>query len=246
MNADTPGSTVRRLIRSIPRVALGTRLVADGQPYVSLAMVACDHAARPLLLLSDLADHTRNIKAHPYVSLLFDGTLGLEVPLTGSRASVQGKVTVSDDPADRQRYVARHPDAAQYIGFGDFRLYRVEVEKAHLVAGFGRIHWVDADAILYPADRSVSLAGHEADVVEHMNSDHADAVQLYARQLLGRDGDGWTLTGVDPEGADLRRAGETARLWFDKPVADAEECRVELVRLVKRARAVATGSPPAA
>ena len=242
MTSEAPGTTVRRLIRTLPRVALGTRLVADGQPYVSLAMVAADHAARPLLLLSDLADHTRNIKAHPYVSLLFDGTLGLAVPLTGSRASVQGKVTVTDDPADQQRYVSRHPDAAQYIGFGDFRLYRVEVEKAHLVAGFGRIHWVDADAIVYPSAKESPLAQREADVVEHMNSDHADAVQLYAQHLCGRTGDGWSLTGVDPEGADLRRGGETARLWFDKPVADAEQCRVELVRLVKRARSVAAGA----
>ncbi len=224
-------------MREVPRVALGTLEVAGGAPYVSLAMVALDPAGRPLLLLSDLADHTRNLKADPRVSLLFDGTAGLESPLAGARASVQGRIAVANDEADRRRYVARHPDAELYAGFTDFNLYRVEVERVHLVAGFGRIHWVGAERLLAPV--ASSLAAREADVVGHMNDDHADAIQLYAAQLLGRSGSGWRMTGVDAEGADLRRGGETARLWFDKPVQDAESCRVELVRLVKRARALA-------
>lgn len=237
MSSDTaaPARQINRLMREIPRVSLGTIESDGGAPYVSLAMVALDQTGRPLLLLSDLADHTRNLRADPRVSLLFDGTQGLESPLAGARVTVQGRIGVSTDPDDRRRYVARHPEAELYAGFADFNLYRVEVERAHLVAGFGKIHWVAAERILTAA--APALAEREADIVGHMNEDHADAVQLYAGRLLGRDGDGWRLTGVDPDGADLRRGGETARLWFDKPVQDAESCRVELVRLVKRARA---------
>ena len=235
--AEAPARTIRRLMREQPRVALGTLEAQGGAPYVSLAMVALDHAGRPLLLLSDLADHTRNFKADPRVSLLFDDTAGLESPLTGARASVQGRIAVSTDEGDRRRYVARHPDARLYAGFADFRLYRVEVQRAHLVAGFGRISWVDAAAIL--SSPPEALVDREADIVGHMNEDHADAIQLYAEHLLGRTGGGWRMTGVDAEGADFRRVGEIARLWFDKPVQDAESCRVELVRLVKRARSLA-------
>ena len=149
--ADKPGKVIRRLMREAPRVALGT-LEADGKaPYVSLAMVAVDHTARPLLLLSNLADHTRNLKADPRASLLFDGTLGLAMPLAGARASVQGTLAVSTTEADRERYVRRHPDAEQYLSFGDFNLYRMEVERAHLVAGFGCIHWVPAGELLFAA-----------------------------------------------------------------------------------------------
>ena len=83
--AEAPARTIRRLMREQPRVALGTLEAQGGAPYVSLAMVALDHAGRPLLLLSDLADHTRNFQADPRVSLLFDGTAGLESPLTGAR-----------------------------------------------------------------------------------------------------------------------------------------------------------------
>jgi heme iron utilization protein len=114
---------------------------------------------------------------------------------------------------------------------------RAIVRAAHIVAGFGRIHWFDAAQLLDPAADAAALAAAEAEIVEHMNADHADAVQLYATRLLGRAGDGWKLTGVDPEGADLRRAGEIARLPFTRRVTDAEGARAELVRLVKQARA---------
>ncbi|BCX18094.1 MAG: pyridoxamine 5'-phosphate oxidase [Geminicoccaceae bacterium] len=237
---EDPGFTIRRLLREQPRAALGTLLGETGEPYVSLAMVTVDHDAEPVLLISDLADHTRNIRRDPRVSLLFDGTAGLAVALTGARASVQGRaVCIDGDERLAKRYVAHHPDAELYLGFKDFHLFKVRIEKAHLVAGFGRIHWVEGEKIRFDTSGTAALAAAEAEIVAHMNEDHADAVQLYAERLLGRTGGGWKLTGVDPEGADLRREGETARLWFDKPVHDAESCRVELVRLVKRARAMA-------
>jgi putative heme iron utilization protein len=235
-DAEAPGRTIRRLMREATRVAMGTLEPEGGAPYVSLAMVATDPTGAPLLLLSDLADHTRNLNADRRVSLLFDGTAGMSTPLAGARATVQGWVGRTDGSGDRARYLARHADAAMYFGFRDFSLYRVEVERAHLVAGFGRIHWVPASEIVLPAEATGALAAGEGDIVRHMNDDHADAVQLCASRLLGREGGNWRMIGVDVEGVDLARPGETARLWFHEPVADTEGCRAELVRLVKEAR----------
>src|SRR5687768_11420668 len=114
------GRSIRRLMRRCTRVGLGT-LERDGAaPYVSLAMVALDHDAAPLLYLSDLADHTKNLKADPRVSLLFDGTLESAVPLAGERATVQGHAEPVTDQRLLARYIARHPDAAAYTGFRDF------------------------------------------------------------------------------------------------------------------------------
>lgn len=235
------GRTIRRLMRRCTRVALGTLAREDGAPYVSLAMVGLDHDATALLYLSDLADHTKNLKQDARVSLLFDGTLEHAVPLAGERATIQGKAEPTTDRHLLSRYVARHPDAAGYAGFKDFNLYRVSLERAHLVAGFGRIHWVAGDQVRLDTAGAGELRDREREVVEHMNADHADAVQLYATKLLGRAGADWVMTGLDPEGADLRRGAEVARLWFDKPVRDAEGARVELVRLVRRARSEAAG-----
>lgn len=242
-SASSPAKSVRDLLRSCDRAVLATlqRAGSDapaGWPYASLVMMAVDQDASPILLISTLADHTRNLLADPRASLLVDGTAGLDEPLTGARATVMGRLEKTDDPRHRARYLARHPSAQMYAGFGDFAVWRMAVERAHIVAGFGRIHWVEGAGVLgAPAP---ALAEREADVVGHMNEDHADAIELYARVLLGLDGEGWAMTGVDAEGADLRLGGRTARLPFDKPVADAEGARVELVRLVKRARSIAS------
>lgn len=235
--ASAPGAIVKDLLRRAETAALATTLQRDGAqaPYASLVLIACDHAGAPLLLLSDLADHSKNIAADPRVSLLVDGHGPEEEPLTGARASIQGRAAVVRDQGLLDRFVARHPSAATYAGFGDFRLYRVEPEAAHLVAGFGRIHWLDAEDLgIVPGPEA--LAAAESGIVAHMNEDHADALDLIAGRLLALDGEGWRLTGVDPEGFDLRLGRRLARGLFKKPVHDAESCRVELVRLTKAAR----------
>lgn len=230
----SPAQQARAVARACRTASLATQMAGqNSQPYASLVLVTFDHDAAPLLLISRLADHTKNILSHDRVSLLCDGTVGLSEPLTGPRVSLLGVAEKTDDPRHRARYLARHPTAEMYAGFGDFAFYKIHVERAHIVAGFGKIHWLDD--YLYAGD-TTALAAAEADILQHMNTDHADAVQLYATKLLGKSGDGWSLCGIDAEGADLLRDGEVARLDFAKTIASAEDARVELVRLVKQAR----------
>lgn len=228
-----PASTGRWLMRSLDRATLAT--AQQGWPYASLVLVALDHSASPLLLLSNLAEHTKNIQQDARVSLLFDGTAGLTDPLTGARVTVQGEISAIADASLLARFVARHPSAAAYAGFADFHLYRVAVTRAHLVAGFGRIDWIESDALLY-TDATPALAAAESDIIKHMNEDHAEAIELYAQKIAGCAGPGWRLTGVDPEGIDLRRDGVVCRVGFAKPVRDADGARVELARLARMAR----------
>lgn len=237
----SPEEISRRLIRGLDRAVLSTAYRggdngAEGQAYGSLVIMACDHNARPLLLLSDLADHTQNIYANPHCSLLLDGTAGLIEPLTGPRVTLMGSVEKVEDEALLRRFTARHPGSSLYATFADFHLFRMKVDHAHLVAGFGRIHWMDGGKVTFDASAMPDLVAQEAGVIRHMNEDHADAIGLYANVILGLPGVGWKLTGVDPEGADLRRDGDVARLPFENPVHDTETARVELVNLVKQAR----------
>ncbi len=234
--SDPPSTALqaRSLIRGRPVAALATTIADGGWPYASLVLVACAQDATPLLLISTLAEHTKNLSADPRVSLLFEATAGLDNPLTGARLSLLGRAERSEAPADRDRFLRRHPEAEMYAQFKDFAFYRVLPDRAHLVAGFGRIHWVAGDDLL---DREApALAEAEAGIIEHMNQDHADAIQLYAVKLLGLSGGGWRMTGCDAEGCDLRRGGDTARLAFSRRVLDAGAAREELVRLVKSAR----------
>lgn len=230
------GAQARSLVRGADRATLATAMPKEGWPYASLVMIACDHEANPLLMISELAEHTQNILSEDRVSLLVDGTAGLENPLTGVRVTLVGRAAKCDLSDLAARYIARHPDAAMYSEFADFALYRVAVERVHTVAGFGAIHWIDADDFRMAPSSADELREAEADIVSHMNDDHNDAVQLYATVLAGRNGHGWTMTGVDPEGVDLRRGGAVARVDFEQPVINAEQARAALVKLVHKAR----------
>jgi len=241
------GRLCRQLMRRQGHAALATTLPGEpaGRPYVSLVAVACDCDASLLLLLSDLAQHSRNIAADKRVSLLFDDDGGGEAdPLARPRLSLLGEAVRDDDPRLIARFVARHPSAETYRGFADFRLYRVEIGRGHLVAGFGRISWIEPAALRFTAAATV-LAEAEPGILAHMNADHAEAVVLYATRLLGRGGGDWRMTGIDPEGIDLRRDGETARLDFADhalpPVLDSAGARRALVALTAAARAAPGG-----
>jgi heme oxygenase (biliverdin-IX-beta and delta-forming) len=236
---ESPGRRVRDLVRQIPRAGLATLLAGDAAPwpYVSLVLVALDHDASPLLLLSDLADHTKNLRRDPRAALLFDGTGGWRDPLAGPRATLLGRIRPCDDARPEARFLARHPDAAVYAGFADFHLYRMAVERAHLVAGFGEIHWLDAAAVLFDTADCTALAAAEPEIVAHMNADHPDAVQAIATKLSPASPGTWTMTGIDPEGADFRAGERVARVAFEAPVHAAEAARRELVRLTRAAGA---------
>lgn len=243
--------TARALIRESGVAALGTQSAGqspgDGPwPYVSFVTAACDLNGAPILLLSDLAEHSKNIAGDPRISLLFTGPAGAGGdPLARGRVTILGRAERTGDKRLIERFLARHEEARGYASFRDFHFYRIAVTRAHLVAGFGRIHWIDGDALLYRGD-SGALAGAEAEILAHMNADHGEALALYAERLLGLapnpHGKPWRMTGIDPEGLDLEAGGVTARLGFDRPVLDPDAARVELVRLAKFARSRQAGS----
>jgi len=209
------GRTVRRLARSADRAALASTL-ADGRPYISLVLLAWDFDGAPLLLLSDLAEHSRNLARDSRQALLIDGTSGLADPLTGPRASLIGKAEPIRDHRLLARFLARHPSAETYAGFADFKLYRVALERAHFVAGFGRIAWIEAKHLVLAGDFS-ALAEAQGAILAAMNGDRQGEIERILKQ-----GSGWRMTGLDPEGADFRRAGETARVDFAEPLFDGE------------------------
>lgn len=232
----------RRLLRSARDAAIATLSADGGAPFASLVSVATLPAGEPVLLLSGLAVHTKNLERDPRASLLLADPR-LPDPLEGARVTVSGRLEriAADDPVlepARRRFLARHPKAAGYAGFADFSFWRMAVEGAHLVAGFGRI------VALSPADLLVDLSGaekllaSEPGAVAHMNEDHLDALALYATRLCGAPTGEWISTGLDPEGIDLmtRDGGAAARLVFPERVADSPQLRGVLVALVRGAR----------
>lgn len=241
-----PAATCRNLIRRSATAVLATvERDPAGWPYASLVQVAAAHDGSPLLLLSNLADHTKNFTQDGRVSLLFDGTRGLENPLTGARVTLQGRIRALGDSEPeacmKRRYLARHPEAVDYAAFADFKFYGVAAERLHLVAGFGRISWLPAADVLLDAAHTGTLAEEEEDILSHMNADHADAIDLYAQAVEPNAPAGWRMAGIDPEGADLRRNGFATRMTFENFITDGASARREFVRLVKLLRKGAGG-----
>lgn len=231
-----PRTAAKKLMREARSGALATLMAGSGDPYCSLVNVANAQDGAPILLISKLAVHTKNILADARVSIMLDERKEGD-PLEGARVMLNGTAVKTESEAIRRRYLTQQPEAQMFAGFADFAFYEVKLKGAHLVAGFGRI--VD----LAPADVLTDLTGAEAlieaepEVIEHMNADHAETCRLYASKLLGAPDRDWRCVGCDPEGLDLQAERMALRLPFPQRVAQPGVLRVVLKQLADQARA---------
>lgn len=231
-----PKLSAKKLLREGRSGALATLMPGSGDPYCSLVNFATAADGAPLLLISKLAIHTKNILADPRVSLMIDERKEGD-PLEGARVMLMGTAAATDDPQVRARYLARQPEAEMFAGFGDFSFYRIALKAAHLVAGFGRIVDLKPQDILTPVDDAAELISAEAGILAHMNADHADACRLYATKLLGAPDGDWRCAGCDPEGLELQCGRMALRLPFPQRVRSPGVLRQVLKQLVDAARA---------
>jgi putative heme iron utilization protein len=231
-----PKQAGKKLLHESRSGALATLMAGSGDPYCSLVNVATDVDGAPLLLLSRLALHTKNILADARVSLMLDERK-VGDPLEGARVMLMGRAAVNADADVRRRYLARHPDAAQYAEFGDFAFYKMTIDRAHLVAGFGRIVDLAARDVLADISDASSLMEAEAEAIAHMNLDHADALRLYATKLLGAADGEWRCVGVNPDGIEMQCGRGALWLRFAARAATPIALRQMLKDLATRARA---------
>ena len=233
-----PAKAVRALLRRSRQGALATLMVGTGDPYCSLVNVASASDGSPILLISRLAIHTKNLLADTRVSLMLDERVEGD-PLEGARIMLSGHAEeiVAGRDIVRQRYLNAHPTADVFVDFKDFSFFKIRPIGTHLVAGFGRI--LDLKPAQFLADISDARALIEAEqgAVEHMNTDHREALGLYATRLLGASPDDWRCSGIDPDGIDLQAGNRTLRLDFPERITGPGELRKMLVRLAEQARA---------
>jgi hypothetical protein len=233
-----PQKLAKSLLRRRRQGALASLMVGSGDPYCSLVNVASHPDGSPILLISRLAVHTKNVLADPRVSLMLDERAAGD-PLEGARIMLAGRAEEAADELDdlRRRYLNAHPSAEAFANFKDFSFFRIRPSGAHLVAGFGRIVDLRPDQFLTDIGDAAALLQAEQSAIEHMNADRREAINLYATRLLGAEGADWRCTGIDPEGIDMQ-AGDTAlRLNFPEKVTAPGELRKMLVALANEARA---------
>ena len=233
-----PRHVAKKMLREGRGGALATLMTGSGDPYCSLVNVASAADGAPLLLISRLAVHTKNILADHRVSLMLDERKQGD-PLEGARVMLMGTAAVTDDAAARRRYLARHPSAEMFAGFADFAFYEIKLTGAHLVAGFGRIVDLAPADVLTDLRNAEALVEAEPEIVTHMNEDHADTCRLYATKLMAAPEGGWRCVGCDPEGIELQLERMALRLPFPQRINSPAALRQVLKQLAEKARAEA-------
>jgi heme iron utilization protein len=232
----------RSLLRRSRQGALATLMPGSGDPYCSLVNVASHPDGSPILLISRLALHTRNLLGDARLSLMLDERAEGD-PLEGSRIMLAGR---AEEPSGdevailRRRYLNAHPSSEAFVNFKDFSFFRINLAAAHLVAGFGRIVDLMPAQFLTDISDAASLLEAEQGAVDHMNADHREAINLYATKLLGAKSADWRCTGCDPDGIDLQAGSTTLRLNFPRRIVTPAALRQVLKQLADQARVAAT------
>lgn len=235
----------RQFLRSTHRGILSTHSAKfDGYPFGSVAPFVLDHDCQPVILISDIAEHTKNIATNPKVSLLvFAGDEDLQA---NARLTLIGNAikTNKDDANLRARYLRYLPQAASYFDMHDFSFYRIEITQVRYIAGFGKMGWVTGSDLL--SDNTVNtsqLATLETSMIEHMNADHSDSLIAYCKHFHALDAINAKIIGIDSEGFDVSAelvatANQplTLRFNFEQPIDDAQSARAAFVSMSKAAK----------
>jgi heme iron utilization protein len=236
----SPAEEARTIVAGGTAAALST-LTSDGYPWGSFVTYGLLRDGSPVLLLSTLAEHGRNLLHDQRASLMVSESSSRD-PLDSGRVTLLGRAERPDGAeleAARAAHLAAVPKASAYVRFGDFSLYVLRVERVRWVGGYGLMDSVDAAA--YHAAEPDPVAKNAAYAVRHLNEDHADALLSMAQALAGyTDAAGATCTRADRYGLDLSiatpRGRATARVPFAEPVARPDGLRAATVELAKRSR----------
>lgn len=237
--SDEARSLAKRMLREANHAALATLEIKTGHPLASRVSMANDIDGTPLVLTSELSAHTAAMMSDPRCSLLI-GQMGKGDPLAHSRMTLVCRAEVLARQGDaysiaRRRFLARHPKAELYIDFADFHIFRLNVERISLNGGFGKAYALtNSDLILSEAPLLAEFAKREANILDHMNEDHADCISHYAVTLGNQTAGAWRMSGLDPEGVDLVRGGTFLRLTFLELLTSTAQIREVLVRLAQQ------------
>ena len=216
----------------------------DGWPFGSIAPYALTAAGEPLILISDIAEHTRNLRADARGSFLIQAS-NTKDQQASARATLMGYAMPLSEPfledAER-RYLEVVPSAASYFATHDFSFFKIQVSQVRFIGGFGNIHWIEGSEMIDRAAYETldPLALHVAGICNHMNEDHQDAMLAYAKAFANTEADAAKMIHVDRAGFDMiaikNNHHKAIRLNFTEPVTTPDEVRKTMVEMVRRAR----------
>jgi putative heme iron utilization protein len=242
---------VRALLRQERNATLCTiSKKIEGWPFGSIAPYALTDAGEPVILISEIAEHTRNLRADARVSLIVQDSNAIKDPQAGARITLMGyamPVTAPYLEDASRRYLKLFPNSASFLDAHDFTLFKIKVSKVRFIGGFGEIYWLEGhEVIAATADSTFdALAPHAEMICDHMNEDHADALRMYAAAFADTQADSARMIDVDGGGFDMIALADGThkhlRMDFPSPVTTTEEVRAVMVEMARRARQIVAG-----
>jgi putative heme iron utilization protein len=212
-----------------------------GFPFGSVMPYGLDEHGRAVFLISTMAMHTHNLLADPRASLLVTQPDASGDPLGAARVTVLGNVLPvgqSEMAAARKLYLASYANSKYWVDFEDFSFYRMEAVDVYYVGGFGVMGWIPASE--YGQAQPDPLADAAGEIVQHMNTDHKDALILLAREFTGIEAEEAAMTSVDRLGFHVRLKTHDGvrgvRIAFLREATDPAETKKVLVEMVHQAR----------
>lgn len=234
-HTEETGKIARHFLREKSVGVLATHsLDVEGYPFGSVTPYIVNHKGLPTILISTLAQHTRNISANPKVSLTVFSQ-DLEDVQSGARLTWIGEAEAlpKDDEDTKAMYLRYFPNSKNSLQMHDFSFYQIKLKRARFIGGFGQIAWVEPPAIILENP----LHRVENSIIEHMNQDHKSTMKDYCEGLKRFVPVDVQMLGIDSEGFDILANNQKIRFSFEKLVVTAEDARAELVLLARKARA---------
>lgn len=224
----------RKMLRAHRYGALSTLSKKfDGFPFGSITPYLVDHDGSLIILISGLAEHTKNILHDPRVSLITHDQRDADIQTQGRITLLGNAALIADKDTIGARYLRYFPEAETYFAMHDFAFYHIQPIAIRFISGFGKIHWVNIEQYRIAP---YALIEQEADVVSHMNADHSDTMRGYCKHLHQREVLDVAMLGIDCDGFDMRADGEIVRVDFEEAVLDAQQARAALVKLARIAK----------
>ncbi|WP_223786609.1 HugZ family protein [Marinicella meishanensis] len=242
MNRKTKATTAaRNLLRSQEKALLSTHSYSKtGYPFGSVTTYMTDHQGHPIIYISYLAQHTKNIQQNPQMSLLVNQDHTDDIN-AGARLTLLGRaerVSSDESAALAAKFFLKFPESQQYQDTHDFEFYRIRVEYVRYIGGFGQIFWLDVNQFILPQP---DWLGHEQAAIDHMNEDHQDAMKFICSYYRNFEADHIRMTHLYADGCVLQANEQHNHfLPFPAPVMQAQDIRIQLVQMTQQARAKLT------
>ncbi|MCL9780932.1 pyridoxamine 5'-phosphate oxidase family protein [Vibrio sp. S4M6] len=209
-------------------------------PFGSVTPFISSYEGKPIVYISDIAQHTKNIKRNNKVSLTFFGNpASTDDQNQNARVTIMGDAHPLDQEASqaiRQRFLQQYPQYQDYPIDHGFHFWQIEPQMIRYIGGFAKAYWIDKKEWLLPKPEWNEQA--ELDMAEHMNQDHVDAMKILLSALKRTPEEEISMTGIQPDGCYIRNGSQSTYHEFDDVAMTAAEVKNQLVQKIAQARKV--------